>query len=159
MKVNLNNDNSDYVRGYKDGKIAGATAVHGRAKVLVDALELAYSKLNWIEDSDVRDIIRNALAKWKGEVEQAKPIEYMPIHPDDARKFDCPKQFPMHLLDEGQAFSNHSQSLKRIKERGGLSVHEMIAVANKKPWSYYSKLPWDEALKMLNDIVLTNPQK
>lgn len=109
---------------------------------------------------DLKDAsFETALRKWKGEVEEAKPIEYMPIHPEDARKFDCPEQFPMHLLDEGQAISNHSQSLKRLKERGGLSVHDILAVAGKKPYSYYGGLPWAEALKMLNDIVITNPQQ
>lgn len=137
--------------------IAGATAENSKAQVLVDALE-------WIKtygpvDELTVKFIDNAIEQWKGKEVKKPPIEYMPVHPEDARKFDCPKQFPMHLLDEGQAMSNHSQSLKRLKERGGLSVHEMIAVANKKPWSYYSKLPWAEALKMLNDIVITNPQK
>lgn len=149
--------------------IAGATAEHDRAKVLVDALEQAkivislYKDLyNAAQERACLQQINEALEQWKsgkGKEQPAKPIEYMPVHPEDARKFDCPKQFPMHLLDEDQAMSNHSQSLKRLKERGGLSVHEMIAVANKKPWSYYSKLPWAEALKMLNDIVITNPQK
>lgn len=37
--VNLNNtDNNDYVRGYKDGKKAGALHEAERAQVLVDAL-------------------------------------------------------------------------------------------------------------------------
>lgn len=105
-----------------------------------------------------RAFIDKALANEGKEAEKA-PIEYMPIHPDDASKFDCPTQFPMHLLDEDQAQRNHGQSLKRLKERGGLSVHEILAVAGKKPYSYYGGLPWNEALKMLNDIVITNPQK
>jgi hypothetical protein len=89
--------------------------------------------------------------------EPVKQIEYMPIHPDDAQKFDCPTQFPMHLLDEGQAQRNHSQTLKRLKERGGLSVREILAIVGKKNWSYYAKLPWSEAIKMLNEIVINNP--
>jgi endogenous inhibitor of DNA gyrase (YacG/DUF329 family) len=102
---------------------------------------------------------RNLCCECGKEVEIVKEIEYMPIQPVDAKKFDCPKRFPMHLLNEDQAQRNHSQSLKRLKERGGLSVHEILAVAGKKPYSYYGGLPWNEALKMLNEIVLTNPTK
>lgn len=86
-----------------------------------------------------------------------KLIEYMPIHPDDARKFDCPTQFPMHLLDEGQAQRNHSQTLKRLKERGGLSVREILAIVGKKNWNYYGSLLWEDAIKMLNEIITNNP--
>lgn len=40
MNVNLNNtDNNDYVRGYKDGKIAGATAENERLKLVIEAAE------------------------------------------------------------------------------------------------------------------------
>lgn len=135
-----------------------------KAQVLVDALEaIANSPVpvneremhSWIETA--RTMATTAWEQWKGG--KGKEIEYMPIHPDDARKFDCPTQFPMHLLDEGQAQRNHSQTLNRLKERGGLSVREILAIVGKKPWSYYSALPWAEAIKMLNDIVITNPQK
>lgn len=92
------------------------------------------------------------------EIKPVKEIEYMPIHPDDARKFDCPTQFPMHLLSDGRAQSNHGQTLKRLKERGGLSVREILAIVGNKGWNYYGGLQWPEAIKMLNDI-LTNPTK
>jgi len=131
---------------------AGATEWAAKAEGLVTALE-------WIKtygpcDDLTVKFIDNALAKYK-EVEPApaKPIEYMPIHPEDARKPYCPRQFPMHLLSIEQALSNHGQTLQRLKERGGLSVIEMLAVANKKPWSFYSKLKWEDALKMLNDLI------
>jgi hypothetical protein len=41
MRIDLNNtDNNDYVRGYKDGKKAGATEWAGRAEEhLIPALE------------------------------------------------------------------------------------------------------------------------
>lgn len=93
------------------------------------------------------------------DAELIKEIEYMPIHPEDARKFDCPTQFPMHLLSEAQAKSNHGQTLKRLKERGGLSVREILAIVGKKNWSYYGNLKWEEAIKMLNNIIITNPTK
>jgi hypothetical protein len=97
------------------------------------------------------DAIIEALSSEGKEVE--KPIEYMPIHPEDARKPGCPKQFPMHLLNEARALSNHSQSLKRLKERGGLSVVEILAIVRGKPWNYYGALTWEDALKRLNNIL------
>lgn len=85
--------------------------------------------------------------------EPEKEIEYMPVHPEDARKPNCPKQFPMHLLNEAKAQSNHSQSLKRLKERGGLSVAEILAIVGNKPWNYYGCLKWEDKLKMLNELL------
>jgi hypothetical protein len=64
--VNLNNtDNSDYVRGYKDGKKAGALHEAERAKGLVDALKEAKKILNILDNSDAIEIINTALAKYK----------------------------------------------------------------------------------------------
>ncbi len=59
----------------------------------------------------------------------------MPMHSYDAliKKFpDCPKEVPFELLDEHQAKSNHSQTLQRLAERGGLYPSEMIAVIAKR---------------------------
>jgi hypothetical protein len=97
--------------------------------------------------------ITNEALNGEGEKEQPKEIEYMPVHPEDARKPDCPKQFPMHLLNEAKAQSNHSQSLKRLKERGGLSVAEILAIVGNKPWNYYGCLKWEDKLKMLNELL------
>lgn len=128
-----------------------------RAQVLVDALEAFIlwqgpTLANW----PVMKQAHEALQQWKDRKEVDDPvqeIEYMPIHPDDATKFDCPKQFPMHLLNEDQAQINHGQTLQRLKERGGLSVREILAIVNRKRWSYYEYLQWTEALAMLNDIL------
>lgn len=100
----------------------------------------------------MRNIANEALSG-EGDKEGAKPIEYMPVHPEDARKPGCPKQFPMHLLNEGRAQLNHGQTLKRLKERGGLGVTEILAIVGDKPWGYYGALKWEEALKMLNAIL------
>lgn len=141
------------------GYIAGATEEHERQKPVIDAAEKV-AKIFAHDDGNCAICqLAIALEKWKGEVEEIEEIEYMPIHPDDARKPECPKQFPMHLLDEGQAMRNHSQTLKRLKERGGLSVREILAIVGKKPWSHYGSLPWDEAIEMLFGIVITNQQK
>lgn len=73
MNVNLNNtDNNDYVRGYKDGKKAGATEWAGKAQPVIDALEQiqnsptpfnATEMESWIETA--RNLAATALAKYK----------------------------------------------------------------------------------------------
>lgn len=66
--------NETYVEGYEEGYIAGATAVHERAQVLVDALELierSLSDINDIVTNDIVSIVKTALQQWKGkEVEK-----------------------------------------------------------------------------------------
>lgn len=52
--------------GPRTGYIAGATETTTRAQVLVDALVSIKNKLNWIENAEELDIIREALQQWKG---------------------------------------------------------------------------------------------
>jgi hypothetical protein len=77
----------------------------------------------------------------------------MPVHPEDARKPYCPRQIPMSLLNEERAQRNHGQTLQRLKERGGLGVMEILSIIQDKSWSNYKGVKWEEALKMLNDIL------
>jgi hypothetical protein len=68
MNVNLNNtDNNDYVRGYKDGKKAGATEWAGKAQVLVDALDQIKNWSGGTEDAAYRMkvIASDALVKYR----------------------------------------------------------------------------------------------
>jgi hypothetical protein len=54
--------------------------------------------------------------------------ELMPVlsSRDERRQFpDIPDSVPMEWLSNDHAVSNHSQSLSRLKERGGLSVQEI----------------------------------
>lgn len=172
---NEGKDDSSFTNGYYSGYITGATE-WAQWKVKYDELKERCEKydevlsqvwlsakpaneremISWIQTA--QQLCAEALA-WKGkEVEPVKEIEYMPVHSEDARKPDCPKRFPMHLLNENQAYSNHGQTLKRLKERGGLGVTAILAIVHQKKWSYYGNLKWEEALKMLNEI-LTNPIK
>jgi 8-oxo-dGTP diphosphatase len=99
-------------------------------------------------------VCNEALSAGGGEKEVApKQIEYMPIHPEDARKPYCPRQIPMSLLNEERAQRNHGQTLQRLKERGGLGVLEILSIIQDKSWSNYKGVKWEEALKMLNDIL------
>lgn len=72
-----------------------------------------------------------------------------PVHPDSRRKTrDCPASVPWSMLapHEAQAQSNHSQTLERLAERGGLAVCEMLAVLEDRRWK---PVPGDEALRQL----------
>lgn len=174
-----NHDNilrsNDYRIGFKYGYIAGAMVEVNNTQKLIEALQQI---INAPIPANEREYIswfvaaknvaggaisayeaENEVRQWNGTgKEPVKEIEYMPIHPEDASKFDCPTQVPMHLLNEEQAQRNHGQSLKRLKERGGLSVKEILAIVDKKNWSHYRDLQWKEAIGMLNDL-LTNPTK
>lgn len=150
-----------------DGYIAGATAEAERAQekenIFNDVMQQVLNVASWSDDpykSTLRRVVEKAQQQWKEgkEPDPVKEIQYMPVHPEDAKKPYCPRQFPMHLLDEQQAQRNHGQTLQRLKERGGLGVLESLSIVNKKPWTYYRDLKWDEALRMLNDL-LTNPPK
>jgi len=154
--------------GYRKGYNAGATAVHERAQVLADALEKINDSpvpaneremLSWIET--VRSICETALTQWKGkEVEPVNEIEYMPILSYEIHELkeipNVPSRVPMHLLSEEQAMSNHGQTLKRLKERGGLGVKEAIALIKRQPYKTYGKMDNTAAVVMLNEII-NNP--
>ena len=46
------------------------------------------------------------------------------------------ENFPWEIIEphEQQARKNHGQSLKRLKERGGLSVSEAVAILEDRAW-------------------------
>lgn len=53
----------------------------------------------------------------------------------DRRKYpDAPKFIAMALLNEEWAQRNHSQSLHRLAERGGLAPCEALAIMDKRRW-------------------------
>lgn len=67
---------------------------------------------------------------------------------DERKRFkqEWEQYVPYGLLlpHEEQAMVNHSQTLERLKERGGLSYHEMLCVIEDKKWPkewYGSGLP------------------
>jgi hypothetical protein len=59
-----------------------------------------------------------------------------PVHESDLKTPGCPRHVPWAVLapHEHQALSNHSQSLVRLAERGGLSLCEMAAVIEERRW-------------------------
>ena len=53
----------------------------------------------------------------------------------DFRKYpNCPKEVPNSLLNEENAQRIHSQSLKRLNERGGMCPLEIIANIERKSY-------------------------
>ena len=49
---------------------------------------------------------------------------------------NCPRSVPWSLVEphRAQAMSNHSQTLERLAERGGLSPDELHAVVHDQRW-------------------------
>ena len=47
---------------------------------------------------------------------------------------DWPKSIPMSLLNEEWSDRNHSQTLNRLAERGGLAPCEALAIMDKRRW-------------------------
>lgn len=80
-------------------------------------------------------------------------VEYMPILSVDTSYKECPKQIPMSMLDEQTTQHNHGQSLKRLKARGGLGVHEALAIMDKKHWKERNHYSISEAIRLLNEKV------
>lgn len=80
-------------------------------------------------------------------------VEYMPILSVDTSHKDCPKQIPMAMLDEQTAQYNHGQSLQKLKSRGGLGVHEALAIIDKKHWRERNHYSMAEGIKLLNEKV------
>ncbi|MNF80825.1 hypothetical protein D3C84_630780 [compost metagenome] len=57
------------------------------------------------------------------------------------------KSIPMRLLMpyEEQALRNHSQSLQRLAERGGMAACEILGIIRGSRWSQLKVTPDDEA--------------
>jgi hypothetical protein len=104
-------------------------------------------------------IAKKALSAGEGEKEAVKDIEYMPILSAELNEKEyrgmnnVPIRVPMHLLNEQQAYSNHGQSLARLKERGGLSIRESLLLITRQHWLYYKGMEAKKAVAMLNDLI------
>jgi hypothetical protein len=62
-------------------------------------------------------------------------MKEFPVH---STEHDWRKTVPLSLLsdNESRAKRNHSQSLKRLAERGGLGAIEIFAIARDVPYTY-----------------------
>ena len=70
----------------------------------------------------------------------------MPIMLELGKKWD--RTVPFSMLSEDQAQTNHSQTLQRLAERGGLGPDEAIAIMDKRRWM---PMPKDAALAILTN--------
>lgn len=48
--------------------------------------------------------------------------------------FNAFKEIPMGIMNEQWAQKNHGQSLKRLNERGGVTILEALAIMRKRPY-------------------------
>ena len=61
--------------------------------------------------------------------------------------------FDLILTVESRCRSNHSQSAKRLNERGGLAPQEMYAVLKDLPWEDVRHMASQDAIEEINAIV------
>ncbi|KKL76346.1 hypothetical protein LCGC14_2045840 [marine sediment metagenome] len=63
---------------------------------------------------------------------------------------NCPDFIPMICLDANQAIKNHDQTLDRLRQRGGVSPSEALALIQHRAWH---PMLHQEAVDRLNDAV------
>ena len=61
-------------------------------------------------------------------------------------------RLPMEAFEphDEQAYKNHDQSLRRLQERGGLSVCEAVAILENRSWR---RMTTGDALKRLAELM------
>lgn len=72
------------------------------------------------------------------------------------RGYASPKAIPWELVapHESQALANHSQTLERLNERGGLDPRELYGVMNGYKWRELDKLDINTCIEWLNEAIL-----
>lgn len=68
---------------------------------------------------------------------------------------DCFFRFQALQAHESQAAKNHSQSLRQLKKRGGLSFSEMAAIMERRPFITMTN---SQAIKILEKLGTLNFQ-
>jgi hypothetical protein len=64
----------------------------------------------------------------------------------------CPEYIPFDILDRNQSYRNHSQTLERLNERGGITPQEALAIIEKTPYRY--NLDISDTIKQVNTYIL-----
>jgi len=80
----------------------------------------------------------------------------MKVMDDYGKLKNCPKEISDDLLDEDWAQRIHSQTLKRLNERGGLSPLEIYINVNKLPYQTVYNFTETEAVIWLNNYLTNN---
>lgn len=88
-------------------------------------------------------------------IELGYPILYGPGSEKPHKHPTWPLTVPWAVVEphEAQARSNHGQTLRRLAERGGLCLQEMVAVLADKEWRVVKHLSDDQAAAHINDLV------
>jgi hypothetical protein len=76
------------------------------------------------------------------------------FHEARRNKTPYPSEFPWKLIEahNAQAQSNHSQTLERLAQRGGLSPLEIWCVVNDKKWHNKGDMTEAKAIEWLRSI-------
>lgn len=74
---------------------------------------------------------------------------------DERKAAMAPTSVPWSLLapHEAQAMTNHSQTLERLAERGGLAPNEMAAVLSDEHWRHWLKRDPAEVLDVIREAL------
>lgn len=82
-----------------------------------------------------------------------KDIKF-PVLGRDKWPKDCPKYVRWDALSEDQAMKNHSQTLERLAERGGLSPVEIVLNVKSRDLFDRSLVGSDYAMELLKSIAI-----
>lgn len=74
----------------------------------------------------------------------------MPLHPNSLKRTTI-KAVPFAMLNADRAIWNHSQTLERLAERGGLSIGEILDNIHDRPLKFTSTT--DEDVKEFETLV------
>lgn len=78
----------------------------------------------------------------------------MRVHGSRNKKLsNYPDFVPDEMLSENQAQSNHGQSLKKLNERGGMAVYEILANIKGKRIMYGIGEESQQDIDELNDLI------
>ena len=61
--------------------------------------------------------------------------------------------YDMLVPHEAQALKNHTQTLLRLAERGGLGWGEILAILMGKPWSFAARIRKEKAKEIVLSLV------
>ena len=78
----------------------------------------------------------------------ASDVRLFPVHPTN-RSYMTGIDWTIIAPHEPQALKNHDQSLEKLADRGGLSLSELVAVLEDRPWCEMDSLAALAAVKRL----------
>lgn len=84
-----------------------------------------------------------------------KRFKIMVTHIDPQVREECPASISYSIIEphREQAMMNHSQTLERLSERGGLDPLELLAVLEDRQWRTINDIPVREAVARIKRVV------